>query len=97
MELELDAKLADHGRSMESRFTWLFPELGPGDDAAIRRAVAYRQKNPYRAPDLSRPESWKPGMDMHDKFVLDTIEGQKTQRLYRQKVLDAYGTGSRDK
>ena len=90
-ELELDGELANYGRYMESHFTWLFPELTPEDDQAIRRAVTYRLDNPYKSTDFSKAESFNPGTNMNDKFVLDLIEGQKWQKHYMQKTMDAYG------
>jgi hypothetical protein len=94
MEINLDGELANHGRYMESHFTWLFPELTPPDDQAIRRAVAYRLENPYTSIDFSKPESFKPGINMNDQFVLDLMEGQKLQKHYMQKTMDAYGDKS---
>ena len=94
MEINLDSELANHGRYMESHFTWLFPELIPKDDQAIRRAVAYRLSNPVAGPDLSKPESWNPGINMDDQFVRETIEGQMVLKRYLQKTLDAYGNDS---
>ncbi len=90
-EMELDGEIANHGRYMQSHLGWLFPEMTPPDDQAIRRAVAYRLENPYIGPDLSKPESWNPGTKMRDAFVLDVIEGQKQQKLYMQRAIDAYG------
>ena len=93
-EIELDGELANHGRYMESHFAWLFPELIPKDDQAIRRAVAYRLENPYEPVDFSDPKSLKPGVNMEDKFVRDLIEGQRLQKQYAQKTIDAYGDKS---
>ena len=96
-ELELDGELANYGKYMESHFAWLFPELTPADDQAIRRAVAYRLENPYTSTDFSKPESFNPGTNMSDKFVLDLIEGQKLQKHYMQKTMDAYGDKSHNR
>jgi hypothetical protein len=90
MEINLDSELANHGRYMESHFTWLFPELIPKDDQVIKRAVAYRLSNPFVSPDLSKPESWNPGINMDDQFVRETIEGQIVLKRHLQKTLDAY-------
>ena len=90
MEINLDSELANHGRYMESNLSWLFPELIPKDDQAIRRAVAYRLENPYTGTDFSRSESWNPGIKMDDQFVRDIIEGQKLQKKFLRKTIEAY-------
>jgi len=91
MEISLNGEISKHGQYMESYFWWLWPELKSKDDQPIRRAVAYRLANPYTGPDLSKPENWKPGMDMQNEFVLGVIEGQKKQEHYLDKVLKHYG------
>ena len=91
MEINLDSELANHGRYMESHLTWLFPELIPRDDQAIRRAVAYRLENPFTAIDFYKPESWNPEIKMDDQFVRDAIEIQKLQKRYLQRTIEAYG------
>ena len=91
MEISLNGELANHGRYMETHLAWLWPELRPKDDQAIRNAVAYRMTNPYEGPDLSKPENWNPGIDMESPFVKDTIEGQRILQHYLQKVLKLYG------
>src|SRR5882672_10937111 len=62
MEISLNAELAKHGQYMESYLSWLWPDLKPKDDRAIRRAVAYRLANPYQGPDHTKPENWNPGI-----------------------------------
>ena len=91
MEISLNGELSKHGQYMESHFSWLWPELKSKDDQPIRRAVAYRLANPYTGPDLSKAESWKPGIDMQDDFVKQVIEGQKIEGHYLDKVLKYYG------
>src|SRR5215467_9231958 len=56
MEISLNAELAMHGQYMDSHLSWLWPELRSKDDAAIRRAVAYRLANPYQGPDQRTQE-----------------------------------------
>ena len=90
MEVTLNGELAMHGEYMDSHLSWLWPELRSKDDGAIRRAVAYRLANPYQSPDLSKPESWKPGIDMESEFVQQVIEGQRKQQRYLRKVLERY-------
>jgi len=51
METSLNAELAMHGQYMDSHLSWLWPELIPKDDSAIRRAVAYRLANPYQGTE----------------------------------------------
>lgn len=91
MEINLNAEIANHGRFMDSHFSWLFPELVSKTDDQIRAAVAYRKANPYTDPDMSKVESWKADMDMTSPFILDTIEGQKQNRRYFGDVMSAYG------
>jgi hypothetical protein len=91
MEISLNAELAKHGQYMESDLWWLWPELKSSDDGPIRGAVAYRLANPYEGPDLAKPENWKPGIDMQDRFVRDVVEGQRIQREYMHNVLQRYG------
>jgi hypothetical protein len=91
MEIALNAELAKHGQYMESYLWWLWPELRSSDDGPIRRAVSYRLANPFEGPDLSKPENWKPGIDMQDSFVREVVEGQRTQRQYMHNVLQRYG------
>src|SRR4051812_1399769 len=65
----LDEELIKPGQYMESRLSWLWPDLKPQDDRAIRRAVAYRLANPSPGPDYTRAENWQPGTDMRSEFV----------------------------
>jgi hypothetical protein len=51
MEASLDSELARHGKYMESRLAWLWPDLKPDDDAAIRDGVSYRLAHPHEAED----------------------------------------------
>lgn len=90
MEISLNAELANHGRYMDSHLSWLWPELRSKDDRSIRSAVAYRLANPYQSPDLAKPESWKPGIDMESEFVQQIIENKRTQERYLRKVLERY-------
>jgi hypothetical protein len=89
-EISLDGELAFHGRYLESRLSWLWPELWSPDDEPIRRAVAYRLANPFEGPDLSKSEGWIPGTDMQGDFILSVVKGQKDQRAYIQAVLQKY-------
>jgi len=91
MEISLNAELAKHGEYIESHLWWLWPELRSRDNSPIRSAVSYRLANPYEGPDLEKPENWKPGIDMQDRFVREVVEGQRTQREYIRKVLQRYG------
>jgi hypothetical protein len=91
-EISLNAELAKHGQYMESRLSWLWPELKPKDDQPIRRAVAYRLANPYQGPDHTKPENWNPGVDMESEFVKQVIEGQRIEERYVRKVLEHYGS-----
>jgi hypothetical protein len=51
MEEALDSELAAHGRHLESRLAWLWPDLKPKDESAIREAVDYRLSHPFKEPD----------------------------------------------
>lgn len=97
METSLNGELANHGKYMESRLTWLWPDLRSEDDRPIMNAVAYRIAHPYDEPDESKPESWNPGADMNSQFVKDTIEGQRIMNSYRDKVLRHYGAAERQR
>jgi hypothetical protein len=51
MEKSLDDELARHGKYMESRLAWLWPDLRADDEAAIRDGVSYRLAHPHEADD----------------------------------------------
>lgn len=51
LENSLDAELARHGKYLESRLTWLWPDLKAGDEAAIRDGVTYRLSYPHEAEE----------------------------------------------
>lgn len=51
MEASLDAELARHGKYLESRFAWLWPDLRADDESAIRDGVSYRLAHPHEADD----------------------------------------------
>lgn len=51
MEASLDTELARHGKYMDSRLAWLWPDLRADDDAAIRDGVTYRLAHPHDADD----------------------------------------------
>lgn len=91
MEITLNSELAMHGRYMESSFWWLWPELQSEDETSIRRAVAYRNANPYRGVDHTKAENWAPGVDMNSGLAKAVIEGQRIEEHYLRKVLDHYG------
>lgn len=96
MEISLNAELANHGKSMESHFTWFWSDLKSKDDRPARNAVTYRMANPYEGPDHSKPENGNPGTDMDSQFVKDKIVGQKILNHYLQKVLKHYGDMAHD-
>ena len=79
-EMELDRHLANHSQYLESRLWWILPELRTDDDAAIRRAVAYRRANPYELPIM-------PG---DDEFSKQVAEGQRRINQYVGKMLEHY-------
>jgi len=80
-EVELNGELARHGQYLESRLWWLLPELRSKDEAAIRRAVAYRLANPYQMPEIPRRD---------DDFSRQVAEGLQRQDEYLRKVLEHY-------
>lgn len=92
MEISLSGEIANHGRYMDSHLKWLWPEMMSEDDQPIRRAVAYRLANPYELPDHTKPENWRPGVDMESAFVKKIIEGQKEMNTYLEKVLKHHGS-----
>ena len=51
MEASLDAELARHGKHLESRLAWLWPDLRADDESAIRDGVSYRLAHPREADD----------------------------------------------
>ncbi len=95
-EISLNHELALHGQYMESRLSWLWPNLKSVDDSPIRRAVAYRLENPFSGPDHTKAENWNPGIDMNSDFVTRVIEGQRQEEHYMRKVLDHYGEKGRN-
>ena len=83
-ELELNARLADHGRYLESHFKWLWPDLASQDDEAITSAARYRATHPFEEPDLSK------GADLSDPFIQGVVAGQKENRVLIEKVVSSY-------
>ena len=94
-EIELDGQLAHFGRHLDSKYFWIMElvlSIPSSDEKAIRNASTYRRNNPHAGPDMSGPQSWKPGMDMNDPFIYQVIEGQKENKKLIQMVVDRYAT-----
>jgi len=92
-EIELDGQLAQFGRHLDSKYFWLMElalSIPPNDKTAIRNASTYRKQNPHIGLDMSDPSNWKPGIDMNDPFVQETIEGQKENTKLIQMVVERY-------
>lgn len=89
-EIELDGKLAQHGRFLEGYFRWLWSSYFPSDTRSIRSAVRYRVDKPFDGPDFTNPDSWNPGIKMDEPFVQETIEGQEMLNHYKEKVINLY-------
>ena len=89
-EISLDGELANHGSYLKSNLSWLLPTIEGEDNKAISHAVKYRTENPYTGPDHSKPETWKPGVDMNNAFVKDVIRGQKEIEELKKMVLEKY-------
>jgi len=79
METALNAELARHGRYMESRLTWLWPDMRAADDRPIGEAVDYRIAHPFEEPDEFAPEP------IQKQYRNKVIEHYRNRELVRQR------------
>lgn len=91
MQIELNSQLANHGRHLQSKWRWMWPELESATDGEIRYAAKFRIENTFEEPDMSSPASWKPGIAMTDPFIVNVVEGQRQGKALVAMVLDQYG------
>ena len=89
-EVELNMHIARHGDYLDSKFKWLWPELQPETSRAIKTAVDYRIKYPFKEPDFANPKNREPHVFADDSFLLEVIEGQKQNQRQIEKVLKEY-------
>jgi hypothetical protein len=93
MEISLNGELANHGKYMESYWTWLRYELHRTNEP-IEFAANYRKNNPYEAPDVSDPSKWQNTEDYSpetlEQFANQLREGQTEGRRLINLVLDRY-------
>ncbi len=93
-EISLNGELGLHAEYLESKLNWLLPFRQPFDRKHIQNAVDYRLTNPYTMPDMSKPSSWKEGVNMEDPFIQEVIEGHKILNEQVEQVLELYGDTS---
>mgnify|MGYP000403618859 CR=1 FL=1 len=89
-EIMLDGELANHGRYLKSNLSWLLYSIEEENHRAISKAAKYRAENPFTGPDHTKPETWKPGVDMNSTFVKKVIQGQKENEKLKKMVIEKY-------
>jgi len=80
LETALNAELARHGRYMESRLAWLWPDMRPEDERAIGGAGDYRIAHPFEEPDESTE-----GQRIMKEYRNKVIEHYRNRELVRQR------------
>jgi hypothetical protein len=90
LEIELNSRLADHGRFLSSPIPTALLRLPSVNSSAIQNAAQYRKSHPFLEPNLSSAASWSPGIDMNTAVVRDEITGQKENQRLIESVLERY-------